>query len=228
MPTDIERIVLIPVIHTDKESVERVRDSIRAVRPDVVAVELDRERYHQLTEAKTEGNLAVQDITGDAVQDLMQNLALLEQKLGEITGSSVGEEMLTAIEEGRKIGARIALVDRPLHLTIQALMSVPLDEIYRLMGIVPEANEEILQGDSTDIFGMLKEDGAIADLMEDFETEFPGTAEALIHQRDRYVANALITILNDVQGKIVAVLGAGHISGVQSALKELLERESAS
>lgn len=207
---------------------DRVIQTVNSVKPDVVAVELDRERYYQLTEAKAGKNATPQKMAEDAVQGLMQNLAILEQRLGETTGSSVGEEMIAAIEEGRRIGAKIALVDRPLHLTVQALMSVPLDEIYRLTGLVPEANEEIVQGDSKDIFGILKEEGAIADLMKDFENEFPLTAEALIHQRDRYVANALVTILDDVEGRIVVVLGAGHINGVQKVLKELLEKQSAS
>jgi pheromone shutdown protein TraB len=226
--SDIDRIVFVPVIHTDKESVERARDAVRSVEPDVVAVELDRQRYHQLTEVKPEDQKVVQTPTGDAVQDLMQNLAILEQNLGEITGSAVGEEMLAAIEEGRKMGSKIALVDRPLHLTMQALMSVPLDELYRLMGMVPGAKEEILESDATDVFSMLKSDGGVEELMKDFEAQFPNTADALIHQRDKYVATALKSILSDVEGKIVVVLGAGHIEGVKRSLNELYSQDSAS
>ncbi|MFX1368855.1 MAG: TraB/GumN family protein [Promethearchaeota archaeon] len=220
--------MFVPVIHTDKDSVERARDAVRSIEPDIVAVELDRERYRQLTEVKPEDQKLVQTPTGNAVQDLMQNLAILEQNLGEITGSAVGEEMLAAIEEGRKIGSKIALVDRPLHLTMQALMSVPLDELYRLMGLVPGAAEEIRESDANDIFSMLKSDGGVEELMKDFENQFPNTADALIHQRDRYVANALVSILGDVEGKVVVVLGAGHIDGVKRALGKLLSQESAS
>ncbi|TET08166.1 MAG: TraB family protein, partial [Candidatus Thorarchaeota archaeon] len=54
-------------------------------------------------------------------------------------------------------------------------------------------------------------------------TEFPKLAEVLIEQRDQYVAKALQFILNDVEGKIVVVLGAGHIQGVKSALNQLLQ-----
>ncbi|MHA2081127.1 MAG: hypothetical protein ACW99H_08290 [Candidatus Thorarchaeota archaeon] len=44
-----------------------------------------------------------------------------------------------------------------------------------------------------------------------------------MEQRDQYVAKALHYILNDVEGKIVAVLGAGHIQGVKAALEKLLQ-----
>jgi pheromone shutdown protein TraB len=64
--------------------------------------------------------------------------------------------------------------------------------------------------------------------MKDFNSEYPGLSDALIHQRDFYVANALRSILKDVSGRIVAVLGAGHIDGVKKALTSLLESEAAS
>jgi len=72
------------------------------------------------------------------------------------------------------------------------------------------------------------EQEAVENLMKDFNSEYPNLADALIHQRDLYVANALRSILNDVPGKVVAVLGAGHIDGVQKALVALFEPEAAS
>ncbi|MFX0055411.1 MAG: TraB/GumN family protein [Promethearchaeota archaeon] len=228
MSNEVDRVVFVAVIHTDIESVERARETVKDVQPDVVAVELDHQRYQQLMDPdKTMANWEPAS-SGDAAQDLIQHMATLEKSLGEMTGSNVGEEMLAAIEEGRKIGAKIALVDRPIHVTMQAIARVPLDEIYRLMGVVPDAQKDLQEGDATDILGMLKEEGAIENLMKDFNSEYPNLADALIHQRDFYVANALRSIMKDVEGKIVAVLGAGHIEGVRKALLDLLETEAAS
>jgi pheromone shutdown protein TraB len=221
-------VVFVAVIHTDTESVEQAREAVRDVQPDVVAVELDHQRYQQLMDYdKTMANWEPTS-SGDAAQDLIQYMATLEKSLGEMTGSNVGEEMLAAIEEGRRIGAKIALVDRPIHVTMQAIARVPLDEIYRLMGAVPDAQKDLQEGDATDILGILKEEGAIENLMKDFNSEYPNLADALIHQRDLYVANALRSIMKDVDGRIVAVLGAGHIDGVRMALLDLLEAEAAS
>ena len=222
MVGESERIVFVPVIHTDIESVEEARRVVRETEPEVVAVELDHDRYQQLLNPPEEGVLVAPGV-GDMAQDLMQQFAILEKSLGDITGSDVGDEMLAAIDEGRAIGAKIALVDRPMIATVQAMMKVPVDEMYRLTGMLPDATKDIENGGASDLLAMLKEDGAVEDLMEQFRSEFPGLANVLIEQRDLYVANALHFILNDVEGKIVAVLGAGHIQGVKAALEKLLQ-----
>jgi len=219
---DSERIVFVSVIHTDLESVKEARRVVREIRPVVVAVELDHDRYHQLMSPPEEGEIAGVE-SGDMAQDLMQQLAILEKSLGEITGSDVGDEMLAAIEEGRAIGAKIALVDRPMSATVQAMLQVPVDEMYRLTSMLPDATKDIEEGGAGDLLAMLKEDGAVDDLMEQFRSEFPGLSNVLIEQRDQYVAKALHFILNDVEGTIVAVLGAGHIQGVKTALDGLLK-----
>jgi pheromone shutdown protein TraB len=225
---ELDRVIFVAVIHTDTESVEQARQAVRDVQPDVVAVELDHQRYQQLMHHDKAMANWEPTPSGDAAQDLIQHMATLEKSLGEMTGSNVGEEMLAAIEEGRRIGAKIALVDRPIHVTMQAIARVPLDEIYRLMGAVPDAQKDLHEGNGTDILGMLKEEGAIENLMKDFNSEYPNLADALVHQRDLYVAKALRSIMKDVQGRIVAVLGAGHIDGVRKALLDLLETEAAS
>lgn len=216
----LERIVFVSVIHTDLESVNKARRVVRETKPEVVAVELDHDRYNQLLNRPE--HQEIQDpSSGDMAQDLMQQLAILESSLGDITGSNVGDEMMAAIEEGRTIGAKIALVDRPISATVQAMMQVPVEEIYKLTGMLPDATKDIEEGGASDLLSMLKEDGAVDDIMSEFRSEFPGLAHVLIEQRDQYVAKALHFILNDVQGKIVAVLGAGHIQGVINALKHL-------
>ncbi|MDH4214940.1 MAG: TraB/GumN family protein [Candidatus Thorarchaeota archaeon] len=218
----IERVIFVAVIHTDLESVENVRKVVHEIKPEVVAVELDRERYQQLTNpVESEEHLSPQT-TGDSAQDLMQQLAILEMSLSKVTGSNVGDEMLAAIREGRAVGAKIALVDRPMQATIRAMMRVPLNELYALINVLPDAAKDIEGGGAIDILDMLKKEGAVEDIMNQFQTEFPELAKVLIAERDEYVAKALHFILNDVKGKIVAVLGAGHIQGVKSSLERIL------
>jgi len=223
-----DRVLFVGVIHTDIDSVKHVRKAVKETKPEVVAVELDRDRYQQLLHPPTEQEMTAQVPTGEVVQDLFQQIALLEKKLGNVTGSDVGAEMLAAIEEGRKLGSKIALVDRPIQATAQAIMSVPLDEVYRMFNMIPGASDDIQHGDAQDLMTTLKEEGAVTAVMEEFRSEFPHLSNALIDERDKYVANALCTILNDVKGKIVAVLGAGHIEGVQNALSKLLESQAGS
>ncbi|MHA1135202.1 MAG: TraB/GumN family protein [Candidatus Thorarchaeota archaeon] len=225
MENQLERVVFVAVIHTDVNSVKEARRVVREVKPAVVAVELDHDRYEYLKNPNAESELTTMPLTGDTAQDLMQQLATMEQALGGITGSNVGDEMMAAIEEGRAIDAKIALVDRPMKTTIQAMMTVPLDELYGLIEMLPNATKDIEEGGVVDLMDMLKEDGAVDDIVEQFRIEFPGLTKVLIEERDLYVANALHFILNDIEGKIVAVLGAGHIQGVKAALEDLISKD---
>jgi pheromone shutdown protein TraB len=223
MGTPIDRVVFVAVIHTDLESVEHAREVVRREKPAVVAVELDRERYNQLMTPEEHKVPETVHPTGDMAQDLMQQLALLERSLGSLSGSDVGEEMMAAIKEGRALGAKIALVDRPMKETMASMMRIPLDELYKLFNLLPDASQEIQEGGVGALFALLKEEGAIDQLMEQFREEFPNLTKVLIEERDEYVAKALHFILNDVEGTIVAVLGAGHIQGVKDTLKTMLE-----
>lgn len=220
----LDRVVFVAVIHTDVDSVEKARRVVRELKPTVVAVELDHDRYEHLKNPDAENELTTMPLTGDTAQDLMQQLAAMEQALGGITGSNVGDEMMAAIEEGHAINAKIALVDRPMKTTIQAMMTVPLNELYGLIEMLPDATKDIEGGGAIDLMEMLKQDGAVDDIVEQFRTEFPGLTKVLIEERDLYVAKALHFILNDVEGKIVAVLGAGHIQGVKAALAEFISQ----
>ncbi len=227
MVKEIERVVFVPVIHTNPESVETARRTVMDIRPDVVAVELDRMRYHQLINPEQYENLEPDTSSGHSVNDLMNQIALLEKNLGHETGAKAGMEMMAAIEAGRKIEAKIALVDRPMDRTAQALAQVPLDEIYRLASLIPEATEGIEDGEGRSLMEFLKEDGAVDNLLSNFRKEFPVLAMVLIEQRDEYIAKAILSILNDVEGNVVAVLGAGHIEGVTCQLNALLKKDSA-
>ncbi len=227
MGNNVDRVIFVPVIHTDTESVEAARKTVIDTEPDVVAVELDRTRYHQLSNPDPVSVESTEIQSGNAIQDLMLQIAKMEKDLGNLTGADVGNEMLAAIEAGRSIGARIALVDRPIEATAQALARIPLDEIYRLSGVIPGAVENLDEGEADDIISLLKEDGAVDDLMDDFRTEFPTLARVLIDERDEFIARAIKSIMNDVDGKIVVVLGAGHIDGVTSTLKRMLDHDVA-
>ncbi len=221
---DLDRVVFVSVIHVDEESVNRVKQKIQEIKPDVVAVELDHERYQQLV-SQDGTHVETPQSSGNVALDFMTQIAMLEQQLGDMTGSQAGAEMLAAIEAGRDIGAKIALIDRPIQDTSASLMRVPLDELYRFMGMFDEATE-VLQDSPQGFIANLRDGKTVDSMLEEFEREFPAIYDALIHQRDQYIANALFSILNDVDGPIVAVLGAGHIEGVKKRLVKILTQSA--
>jgi pheromone shutdown-related protein TraB len=63
----------------------------------------------------------------------------------------------------------------------------------------------------------MKQD-VISQMMEEFSKIAPSAADVLIHERDQYIAQKIFD--ESKKGKVVAVVGAGHINGI----KQLLEK----
>ena len=63
----------------------------------------------------------------------------------------------------------------------------------------------------------IKEKDVMTQMMEEFGREVPSVKEVLIDERDIYIANKILAAPGK---KIVAVVGAGHISGIKKYLGE--------
>jgi pheromone shutdown-related protein TraB len=85
--------------------------------------------------------------------------------------------------------------------------------VVALLRIAPEEDEieefDIEQMTDTDVVGAM---------MEEFRRFSPGGAEALIDERDAYIAHQLVALRD--QGKhVVAIVGAGHREGIERYLE---------
>src|SRR5712691_108428 len=115
------RLVLVGTIHVDPASAIFVRETVRNVRPEVVALELDAERLRALqNHSTTRPTLS----SGGS----FLAMALLEKFAGQLTGSTPGLEMLEAVTAAEAVGARVELIDRPIGVTIAGIRRLPLKE----------------------------------------------------------------------------------------------------
>ena len=80
---------------------------------------------------------------------------------------------------------------------------------------IPEADEEL---DEFDIEAMTDADVVTA-MMEEFRRFSPGGAEALIDERDAFIAHRLVA-LREAGYRVVAVVGAGHREGIERHLDD--------
>jgi len=123
---DVE-IILVGTGHILEKSVKEVEEIIEREHPDIVAVELCEGRYRALKGEVT--NFSVKDaLSGNPLILLTQwLLAYIQRKIGDEIGVQPGAEMLAAIEKAEERGCDVALVDRPIQITMQrfwAKMSV--------------------------------------------------------------------------------------------------------
>ena len=113
--------MIVGTAHVSPRSIEEVKEIIEKERPDAVAVELCPRRFKTLVEGYRE-NISLLDVLkkGDVFLLLFQIiLSHLQKKIGEEYGVRPGQEMLTAIEKAREIGADVILIAVSYtHLTL--------------------------------------------------------------------------------------------------------------
>lgn len=217
------RLLLIGTIHVSPKSKRRVRDLILEEKPEIVAVELDQGRYEALLEQPKKtlsfGELLLSARHGNFSTNLLVWLiSHLEQGLGEEMGVIPGEEMLVAIQAGKEIGSKIFFVDQPLPITLQRFQSIGLEKNRLIIELV----KGILGAEKDIRYSLLdletKPNDILPGLMGTLHKKFPSISRILIHERDAYIANRIISLLKTFPGKICAVIGLGHLKGIKKRI----------
>ncbi len=210
-------IVIVGTAHVSEKSVQEVTRAIEDLHPDVVAVELCNSRYRALTGQEETGEIQIKEIlSGGKLYLLLVQwfLAYVQKKIGSDLGVKPGSEMIAAIETAEKMGARVALVDRDIGVTIQRFWSaMSFVEKAKLVGsMIPAA---FGKGEEIDIDKVTEED-VVSAIIEEFREVSPRAAQVLIDERDAYITRNLIRLGRE--GRVVAVVGAGHKEGITKYL----------
>ena len=217
-----DNLRLLGTAHVATASVEAVKHNIEEWKPDIVAVELCKSRHDALTQDKRldrEGLLKVIK-EGKAPMVLLQSLLAAEQrKLGLDEGQQPGAELLAAVEAAEEYELRVELVDRDIQTTLRrAWKNMSLKEKTGLMWALlaeEESNEEL------ELEQMLEDKDLLTSLMEELREVSPGAGSVLIDERDEFIARKISGIRS--QGKVLAVLGAGHLDGVSKLLEQKVD-----
>jgi pheromone shutdown-related protein TraB len=217
-----DNIILIGTAHISEESVNEVRQAIETYKPDIVAVELCQRRYDTITQKDKWENTPVSALikSNNAYFMLAQTLlSSIQRRLGEEYGVAPGSEMIAAMEEAKKHNIKVALVDRDITITLKrAWREMGVREKFRVIWEFLKAmigyDEEELE--ELDLKELMKQD-VISQMMEEFSKIAPSAATVLISERDQYIAQKIFD--ESKKGKIVAVVGAGHITGIKKYLQ---------
>lgn len=211
-------VIIIGTAHVSDRSIAEVREVLELERPSIVAVELDVARYNALRGEPEVKELPLKEILGQGrfyYFLLHWLLAYVQRKIGSEIGVKPGAEMLTAIEKAEEIGAKVALVDRNIQITFQRFWSkMSFFEKARLFFALLLASLG-LGVKEIDIDRITEED-VVTQLLNELRQFSPGAARVLIDERDAYIAGNLLMLARE--GKVVAVVGAGHRAGIQNLL----------
>ncbi len=213
---DGKEIILVGTVHVSPESVKEVRETIEKEDPDTVGVELCDRRYEILTEKKQWEEQEIFKIIKEGKTYLfLANLLLsnFQKRMGEELGSEPGAEMVEAIKIANEYDIPVSLLDRDISTTLKRAWSAmgigeKLKLLYALFASFFVEPEEVLEE--------LKDHDIITELMEELAEQAPGAKKVLIDERDQYIASKIL----ESEGKMVAVVGAGHTEGIKTLLQK--------
>jgi len=205
---------IVGTAHVSQKSIEEVREAIAEFQPDVIAVELDPGRYaairNQAKDPSVKDVLEAKNFTQVLVQWI---LAYLQRRIGLDLGVEPGAEMKAAIAEAEARNTLVALIDRDINVTLRRFWnSLSILEKIRMIYAL---GVSVVGIDDAEIdVEELKKQDMIALAMEEFRKFSPNGAKALIDERDAYLARNIVD-LTTTHERVLAVLGAGHVKGVE-------------
>lgn len=212
------RIILVGTAHVSDKSIAEVNEVIEREKPDIVALELDKERYLALKGKEEVREINVRELlSGGRFYYFLLHwlLASIQKKIGADTGVKPGAEMLSAIEKAEKTGAKVALIDRDIQLTLGRFWNrMSFFEKLKLFGSLIGAS---LGFDTREIdMETVTDEDVVTQLVSELRKMAPSAASVLIDERDAFMAKNLLEMSRE--GNVVAVVGAGHRKGIQRYL----------
>lgn len=217
---------IVGTAHISEKSVDSVRETIHEKKPEIVAIELDWGRYQRLID---ESNGIVREEKVDLKSLLKSSnlivtlvtafLANAQKRMGEDVGVKPGSEMLEAAKIAKEVNADVALIDRNIQVTLKRTINgMSLKEkitfLYEFVVSYIFGNDE--EESIEDEIEKLKQEDTITEVMNYFKEASPGGYNALVHERDAYMAYNLKSLEDK---NVVAVVGAGHKQGILTFLE---------
>jgi pheromone shutdown-related protein TraB len=221
-----KEVTLIGTAHVSREGTQLVQEVISETQPETVCVELCESRYKSMTQKNRWQDTDLLKVIKEKKAFLLLSnlmLAYFQKKIGEKLGIKPGAEILQAINSAEEVGARIHLADRDIRTT--------LSRAWRLMGLWTKL-KLLFQlttsiGDMGDIteeeIEEMKEKDVLEALLSEMGQSLPEIRRILIDERDQYLA---YRIRNAPGNRIVAVVGAGHVPGIQRHWDEPVDTDA--
>ncbi|HVL49303.1 MAG TPA: TraB/GumN family protein [Candidatus Thermoplasmatota archaeon] len=220
MRVDLPGVVLVGTAHVSAKSVEEVKQVLAEVQPDTVVVELDPPRYKALMDKQAWEETPMSALLkgGQAYFVLAQTLLASHQKrMSKEGGADPGAEMLEAVRFAEGSKKDLVLADRDIGVTFKrAWRRMGAREKGRISWEFMKAfsgADEVLDTDE------IMEEDALSAMMEELARIAPSVKTVVLDERDAVLASR-IQEARAKGGKVVAVLGAGHVAGVAKYLED--------
>ena len=226
---DGKDVYLVGTAHLSQESVQDVRTTVEQVHPETICTELCKSRHQAITQADAWSKMDVfKVIRQKKAAFLLAQLIMTSfyRRLGQRLGIQPGAEMVEGIRLAEETKAELVLADRDIEITLKRVWGYL--GFWSKLKLAMQLTIGIFMQDEIDADAIetLKQKDQLESIMAEFAGRFPEIKRRLIDERDTYLAQKI----RSAPGKtVVAVVGAGHVSGITSQiqqehdLKELME-----
>ncbi len=209
---------LLGTAHVSPASVEAVRRMANSGDFDAIAVELCPARHQAMTQQQQWQDMDLYRIIREKKAGLlMASLALgaYQRRIAEQFGIEPGAELKAASDAAKKLDVPLQLIDRDLATTLKrSYRAVPwYKRMMMTAGLILStvSSEEI----DEEQIEKLKEGDILESTFTEFAEQSPELYEALIGERDRFMAARLRQENVANNGKrVLVVIGAKHLEGL--------------
>jgi len=198
-----KEIVLIGVGHIF-DIKKKIKELIAQEAPPAIAIELDEKRLYALMNKTKRKGLGIYSL-------LSFSQAIMAKKFGVVAGN----EMMAAVEFAKEKQIPLYCIDMDSYFIINKLWkSIGFkDKIKMFLSIFASiflSKKRIKK----EIDRLEK-----GNIMEEMEKYFPDLKKILVDERNEYMAKNILKIL-EKHDKVVAIVGEGHVNGMENLLKE--------
>ena len=219
------RIRLVGTAHLSQASTDFVIEQIEKGSYDCVAVELCASRCQQLMEPEAVENMDLFEIIKKKkvlALAVMLAMSAFQQRIAQKFRIEPGSELKAAIQSAAEKNIPFELIDRDVGVTFGRFFGTV--SWWERLQIFGEICAGIVSRDdpSKEEIESLKSGDLLEQVISGLSKTAPQIHNVLISERDRYMALKL-SMLAYQRKEIVAVVGAGHLSGMIEAFKEPVE-----
>lgn len=216
-------VYLVGTCHVSKKSAQQVKQVIGFVKPNVIAVELCKRRAQSLQHLKSSQRSLLQlvldswKVPGGLLKKLVRLYLGLQYHHLRVVGFEPGKEFKVALEECKRMEAQLLLIDDDIGVTVGKLVdALSFSVVLRLFKAGKRLEEMVGNVALEDAIERFSERGFARKVMEIMTIECPEIMEVLITHRDQ----VMFKHLRSCQGKVVGVVGMGHMDGIEKMWKD--------
>jgi pheromone shutdown-related protein TraB len=210
-----KNIYLVGTAHVSKKSVEDVSNTIDTIKPDTICVELCAARHKAIVQRDNWKKMNIFKIIKEKKAVFLLAQLIMNsfyRRLGEQLGVQPGAEMVEGIKQAEKTGAELVLADRDIEITLKRVWRNL--NFFNKLKMASHILASLFIGEKIDesLIEKIKEQDQLETILETFSESFPEVKKRLIDERDIYLAQKIRSAPGTT---IVAIVGAGHVPGIQ-------------